>query len=302
MPADGQPKVSVIVPTRNRSESLSRLLGSLQGTRGLSDLSLEILVIDNGSTDDTSRCLREASQRWPLLRALFEARPGKNIALNRGIQEAKGEILCLMDDDIVLDPDWLSELVKAYRSNNYDALQPRVLPGKDPSGKSAEFDRLYQYNIPVIDYGNSVKDIRGLTGVIMSFRREVLDKAGLFDERLPASGYHGDTDLSRRIRKAGYSIGYTPHVIAYHELNPSRYGANYARLSQYRKGLSRSLYGRDSVVLDVIPNLFANLVRYLLYLVLRRKEKLYKTEKRIMKYWGYLAGRVQRRMGKEPWV
>lgn len=302
MPADEQPKVSVIIPTRNRSESLGRLLRSLQGTRDLSDISLEILVIDNGSTDDTSRRLREASQRWPLLRALFEGRPGKNFALNRGIQEAKGEILCLMDDDIVLDPNWLAELVKDFRTAGYDALQPRVLPGRDPSGRSADASRLYQYNIPVIDYGESVRDLRGLTGVIMSFRREVVGKAGLFDERLPASGYHGDTDLSRRIREAGFSIGYTPHVVAYHELNPDRYGASYARLSQYRKGLSRSLYGRDSILFNVIPNLFANLIRYLVYLCTRRTAKLYRTEKRIMKYWGYLVGRFQRRMGKEPWV
>jgi GT2 family glycosyltransferase len=297
-----RPRVSVVIPTRNRCDSLRRLLQSLQDTRNLTEISLEVLVVDNGSTDGTARDLQEARCQWSVLGALYEGRAGKNFALNRGIQEARGEILCLMDDDIVLDPGWLEELIKAYQTTRYDALQPRVLPGKDPSGKPAEGGRLYQYNIPVIDYGDSVRDLRGLTGVIMSFRREVIEKAGLFDERLPASGYHGDTDLSRRIRKAGFSIGYTPHVVVYHELNPDRYGVGYARLSQYRKGLSRSLYGRDSILFDVIPNLLANLLRYLIYSALRRREKVYKTEKRIMKYWGYLAGRIQRRMGKEPWV
>lgn len=302
MQTTGHPKVSVIIATRNRSDSLGRLLHSLRETRDLNQISLEVLVVNNASTDDTARCLQETIQEWPLVRPLSEGRPGKNFALNTGIQEARGEILCFMDDDIVLDPRWLGELVKDYQTTRYDALQPRVLPGKDPAGRPAESHRLYQYNIPVIDYGGSVKDVRGLTGVIMSCRREVVDKAGLFDERLPASGYHGDTDLSRRIRAAGFSIGYTPHVIAFHELNPKRYGVAYARLSQYRKGLSRSLYGRDSIFFDVIPNLFANLVRYLVYAALRRTEKIYKTEKRIMKYWGYLAGRIQRKMGKEPWV
>lgn len=297
-----QPKVSVIIATRNRSDSLGRLLHSLRETRGFNQISLEVLVVNNASTDDTARRLQETIQEWPLVRALSEGRPGKNFALNAGIREARGEILCFMDDDIVLDPNWLEELVKDYQITRYDALQPRVLPGKDPAGRPAESHRLYQYNIPVIDYGDLLKDVRGLTGVIMSFRREVVDKAGLFDERLPASGYHGDTDLSRRIRQAGFSIGYTPHVVAYHELNPDRYGTGYARLSQYRKGLSRSLYGRDSIFFDVIPNLLANLVRYLVYAALRRTEKIYKTEKRIMKYWGYLVGRFQRRMGKEPWA
>lgn len=302
MKAAPEPKVSVIIPTRNRFESLGRLLQSLFDAHGLSEIPLEVIVVDNGSTDDTARFLEEASRRWPMLRALFEGRAGKNFALNLGLREAKGEIICLMDDDIVLDPAWLRKLLDDFQTEDYDALQPRVLPGKDPSGNPAEMSHLYEYNIPVIDYGGSVRDLRGLTGAIMSFRRKVIDKVGLFDERLPASGYHGDTDLSRRIREAGFSIGYTPHVVAYHELNPNRYGVGYARLSQYRKGLSRSLYGRDSILLDVMPNLLANLMRYLAYSVSGRKEKVYKTEKRIMKYWGYLVGRMQRRMGKDPWI
>lgn len=302
MPTTEKPKVSVIIATRNRSASVGRLLHSLRETRDLDRVPVEVLVVNNASTDDTAERLKEAARDWPLVRPLTEARAGKNFALNTGIRAAQGEILCFMDDDIVLDPDWLAALLRDYRTTRYDALQPRVLPGKDPSGSPAEMKRLYQYNIPVIDYGDSVKDVRGLTGVIMSCRRQAIERAGFFDERLPASGYHGDTDLSRRIRAAGFSIGYTPHVVAYHELNPNRYGAPYARLSQYRKGLSRSLYGRDSMFFDVIPNLIANLIRYLLYGALRKRDKIYKTEKRIMKYWGYLVGRVQRRIGKEPWV
>ena len=297
-----QPQVSVIIATRNRCDSLRRLLRSLQNTRNLDNNLLEVIVVDNASTDDTGGHLQETSHQWPLLRAFFEGRAGKNFALNKGLKEARGEILCLMDADIILDQNWLEGLARDYQTTRYDALQPRVLPGTNPTGQSADPHNLYQYNIPVIDYGDALTDIRGLTGVIMSFRREVVEKAGHFDERLPASGYEGDTDLSRRIREAGFSIGYTPHVVAYHELDPKRYGIGYARLSQYRKGLSRSLYGSDPVFLNVIPNLLANLLRYLVYWTLRRREKVYKTEKRIMKYWGYLVGVVQRRMSKEPWV
>ena len=302
MPSGEGPKVSVIIATRNRSESLGRLLQSLRDSRDLDAIALEVVVVNNASTDGTAARLERTARGWPPLRALFEGRPGKNFALNKGIQAARGEILCFMDDDIVLDPQWLGALVRDYQTTGYDAFQPRILPGRDPAGKSAETARLYQYNIPVIDYGDSIRRIRGLTGVMMSVRRGAIDKAGGFDERLPASGYHGDTDISRRIRQAGFSIGYTPHVVAYHELNPERYGAEYARLSQYRKGLSRSVYGQDSILLDVMPNLFANCLRYFVYLASGRREKVYKTEKRIMKYWGYLMGRLQRRLGREPWV
>lgn len=294
-------RISVVVPTRNRRDSLHRLLSSLRQTRGLEKIALEVIVVDNGSTDGTADYLKEASAGWPALRGIFEGRAGKNLALNKGISQAGGEVLCLMDDDIVLDPGWLEALVEDYATTRYDALQPRVLPGTDPEGKPADMSRLHEYNIPVVDHGDSIRDRRGLTGVIMSFRRPVIEKAGGFDERLPALAYHGDTDLSRRIREAGFSIGYTPHVVAFHELNPNRYGIRYARLFQYRKGLSRSLYARDSILRDVVPNLLANMPRYMFYRATGNKKKIYKTEMRIMKYWGYLVGRFQRMIGRDPW-
>jgi len=294
-------KVSVIIPTRNRRDSLGRLLDCLKSSQRIGDLCEEVVVINNASTDDTPQYLVTFAQQWSLLKVLEEKRPGKNYALNRGLLAATGGILCLMDDDIVLEPDWLDALVRDYRQSPYDALQPRVLPGLDPEGRKANFNKLYQYNIPVIDYGDDLCDVRGLTGVIMSFRRSVYESIGGFDERLPASGYHGDTDISKRIRTAGFKIGYTPHVVAYHELNPERYGTHYARISQYRKGLSRSLYGNDSMLGDIFPNLVANVFRYFLYRLRGKNDKVYKTEKRIMKYWGYVTGRVQRKLGKDPW-
>lgn len=202
----------------------------------MNELCKEVIVINNASTDDSQVFLEKVAREWCLLKVLCEDRPGKNFALNQGLRRAHGEIICLMDDDIVLDPDWLLSLTRDFEETDYDALQPKVLPGLDPSGKKADMKQLHHYNIPVIDLGNAMRDLRGLTGVIMSFRRGVIDKVGGFDERLPASGYHGDTDISNRIRLAGYRIGYTPHVLAYHELNPERYGARYARMSQYRKG------------------------------------------------------------------
>jgi len=127
----------------------------------------------------------------------------------------------------------------------------------------------------------------------MSFKREVFAKVGFFDARLGpgAAGFSEDTEYSMRIRKAGFKIGYTPHAIVYHELNPNRYGRQYNRMVEYRKGLSRSLYRQDSIPFRVIPDLMANCVRYGLYRLLGKTQKAYKTEGRIMKCWGYLAGK-----------
>ena len=179
-------------------------------------------------------------------------------------------------------------------STSYQALQ-RILPGKDPEGRPADFSRLREYNIPYIDYGDEVREIRGLTGTNMSFKREVFEKVGLFDTRLGpgAEGFSEDTEYSIRIRSAGFKIGYTPHAVVYHELNPNRYGRAYNRMVEYRKGLSRSIYRHDSIVFRVIPNLFANCLRYGVYRLLGKTQKAYKTEGRILKSWGYLSGKAQ---------
>jgi GT2 family glycosyltransferase len=183
----------------------------------------------------------------------------------------------------------------------FDALQGRVLPGVDFEGRPADTHRLCQYNIPITDYGENIREIRGLTGTNMSFKRKVFGTVGYFDPRLGpgAAGFSEDTEYSIRIRQSGFKIGYTPHAVVYHELSPARYGREYNRKVEYRKGLSRSLYRTDSIAFNVLPNLLANCIRYPLYCLFGKTQKAYKTEGRIMKCCGYLAGKVRRRFSAD---
>ena len=288
-------RISVVVPTLNRRDSLHRLLSSLRQTRGIDKIALEVIVVDNGSTDGTADYLKEASAEWPVLRGIFEGRPGKSLALNKGIGQAGGEILCLMDDDIVLDPGWLEGLVEDYATTRYDALQPRVLPGTDPEGKSADLSRLHEYNIPIVDYGEEVRAVRGLTGTNIALRRKIVEVVGRFDPRLGpgASGFSEDTEYSIRIRRAGFPIGYAPRAVVYHELDPRRYGRAYNREIQFRKGVSRGVYRRDSLLFRVLPNLLASCVRLAIYRALGKSEKVYRTEGRVMRNWGFLVGKLK---------
>lgn len=297
---------SIVVPTYNRAQSLKRLLESFLSLEYPDSISTEVLIVDNGSTDKTGALLArewDRSKKFSLT-ILKEDRKGKASALNLGLARASGTILLVVDDDVVVHPDWLAKHLECYRTTPFDAVQGRVLPGVDSQGKGADPDRLREYNIPMVDYGDEMTQIRGLTGSNMSFKRAVFEKVGLFDVRLGpgASGFSEDTEYSMRIRSAGFRIGYTPHAVVYHELDPGRYGLVIKRRVQYRKGMSRSVYRRDSIMFNVLPNLFANCVRWVLYKVVGLGQKAYKTEGRIMKYWGYLAGRILRRMGKEPWV
>lgn len=288
--------LTILVPTFNRCQSLARLLRSLGASVELELKAIEVLVIDNGCTDQTAAML----QAWQLaeqglrVRGLTESRKGKAAALNTGLRESRGEIVLVLDDDVTAAPDCLARHLEAHRATGFDAVQGKILPGIDADGRSADMSRLGEYNIPYIDYGNEIHPLRGLTGTNMSFKREVYEKVGFFDMRLGpgAAGFSEDTEYSIRIRKAGFKIGYTPHAVVYHELNPKRYGREYNRMVEYRKGLSRSIYRHDSIAFRVLPNLLANCARYSAYRLLGKSQKAYKTEGRIAKCCGYLMGKM----------
>jgi glycosyltransferase involved in cell wall biosynthesis len=286
------------VPTFNRAASLRRLIASFDAL-SCNSINAEILIVDNGSTDNTPGLLAQAAGECSKfsLKVLSEGRRGKSNALNRGLSSAQGKIILIVDDDVVVHPQWLVKHAESYGVTLFDAMQGRVLPGVDLDGKPANPNKLREYNIPIIDYGEEVRECRGLTGSNMSFKREVFAKVGGFDTRLGpgAAGFSEDTQYSLRIRQAGFKIGYTPHAVVYHELSPTRYGREYNRRVEYRKGVSRSVYRTDSILFKVLPNLAANCVRYGVYRFLRKTQKAYKTEGRIMKGWGYLAGKIRRR-------
>lgn len=295
--------LTIIIPTRNRLPSLARLFASLSLSLRRIAASCEIFVVNNGDLQNTAK-ISALAKAENLEIIVLGPTPGKSWGLNEGLKRARGRIICPLDDDVIVALDWAEKLLEAHASTAFDAIQGKILPGVDPEGRPADPARLREYNIPIIDYGEEVREIRGLTGTNGSFKRGVFERVGFYDTRLGpgGSGFSEDTEYSMRIRKEGFKIGYIPHAVVYHELDPARYGLAVKREVQYRKGLSRSVYRHDSIFFDVLPNLFANCVRFVIYKALGARQKSYKTEGRILKYWGYLVGRFQRRMGKEPWV
>ena len=288
--------ISVIVPTYNRVASLQRLITSLGSLEVLDSIQAEVIIVDNGSTDNTGEILSQTKGRPNRFdfRVSQETNRGKSNVLNHGIALARGEILIMVDDDVVVHRRWMAEHWECHRVSEFGAVQGRVLPGVDPQGRPADPNRLREYNIPIVDYGGEIRSIRGFTGTNVSFKREVVRQVGLFNPRLGpgALGFSEDTEYSIRMRRAGFKIGYNPNAVAYHELNPERYGRAYNRRAEYRKGLSRSIYREDSIWLKVLPDLMAQCVRYGIYRLLGKAQKAYKIEGRILKSWGYLSGKL----------
>ena len=294
------PKVSILIPTHNRAASLKRLLDSLEASACLEGTQLEIIVVNNHSTDATSQVLMDVlaeDRNFPIL-VFEELKHGKSWALNLGLGHVTGSLVLLLDDDVSVDKFCVAEHVAAHKDGPFDAVQGKVLAGLDSEGQPPNMARLREYNIPIVDHGDASCEVRGFTGTNISIKREVFEKAGLFDTRLGpgASGFSEDTEYSMRIRENGFKIGYAPKAIIYHELNPNRYGSSYNRNVQYRKGVSRGIYRRDSLIFSVLPDLIGNCFRYLAYTAMGRRQKAYRTQGRIAKNYGYIAGKVQKRV------
>lgn len=108
--------VSVIICTRNRSASLARTLDSIVKAATRVTESWELLVVDNGSTDDTADTIVAFADRLPV-RRVFEATPGLSNARNAGVRESRGEFVLWTDDDVLVDENWLAAWSRAFRNH-----------------------------------------------------------------------------------------------------------------------------------------------------------------------------------------
>jgi Glycosyl transferase family 2 len=106
-------RISVVICTRNRAESLRRVLASAAAMSVPGTLAWEMLVVDNGSTDSTQLVIAEFASRLPL-RTVIEPKAGLSNARNRGVAEARGDYICWTDDDVALGKNWLAAYASAF--------------------------------------------------------------------------------------------------------------------------------------------------------------------------------------------
>lgn len=122
---DKKPKVSVLIPTKNRSASLDQCLDSLTKQ---SFTNFEVVIVDGGSTDETRYVLEKYSEK---LRIVFEIQKGGLVPQqNKGWRISNGEILVRTDDDIIATPEWLKAIVKTFEMSNEigGVTGPTIIP------------------------------------------------------------------------------------------------------------------------------------------------------------------------------
>ncbi|MFN4042247.1 MAG: glycosyltransferase family 2 protein [Brevundimonas sp.] len=221
------PSVSVIVSTRNRGGKLEQCLRSIErASSRAGERPVELVVVDNGSTDATPDLLRRL-QLGPGVRliTLSEPRPGLSCGRNLGLAHASGDLLVFTDDDCEMHPQYLTDLQRYWRRDERDIIRG----GRVELGVATDQ--------PVSIKLSPDRERLGLTsapggfvlGCNMTMSRAVADRVGRFDERFGAGARFmaaEDTDYQLRAIKAGIEVEYVPDMtIIHHHGRASRQDA-----------------------------------------------------------------------------
>jgi cellulose synthase/poly-beta-1,6-N-acetylglucosamine synthase-like glycosyltransferase len=211
------PIVSVILTTRFRVDSLRRCLESLRQCRVPPGWVAEILVVDNGCSNETKTIVEAMSaEATPgQFHYLCEPRQGKTFAVNKATAVAKGTIIAFTDDDAVVSTDWLDRMIEEFTDHPGIALvagKVAPLPGHEPLVAVTRVKNRTQLD--------GLSSLEGFVlGCNLAIRREVLEKVRGRDTRIgPGRGLAcEDIDFTYRVLRSGYRGVFSPEPVVLHE-------------------------------------------------------------------------------------
>jgi glycosyltransferase involved in cell wall biosynthesis len=245
-------RVDVAICTWNRSTLLAKALDHLNALFVPRDVDWQVLVVDNGSTDDTTTVLRQYALRLPL-RPVIERTPGLSHARNRALAETTGDLLLFTDDDVRVDSHWMEALVDAFERHPRAAVAGGIIEplfsAAPPSDLLDAFPELLR-GFCGLDHGPDARTLHDgeyVFGANMAFRRAALGgiqfKTSLgMCRNVPGQGE--EVDFIGRIRAHGWQVWWCPAARVEHYVGAERATRQYC--AKHVQGIARSsiLMGR----------------------------------------------------------
>ncbi|MFF4785287.1 bifunctional polysaccharide deacetylase/glycosyltransferase family 2 protein [Streptomyces griseorubiginosus] len=265
--------VSVIVPAYNEKECIANTLESL----ARSTHPIEVIVVDDGSSDGTSEIAREAACRLGMtnVRIIRQENAGKPAALNNGVRSARHDIVVMMDGDTVFEPDTVRQLVQPFADEQVGAVAGNAKVGNRNTviGAWQHIEYVMGFNLDRRMY-DLLRCMPTIPGAIGAFRRDaVLQVGGMSEDTLAE-----DTDITIAMHRAGWRVVYQEHARAWTEAPGSlkqlwsqRYRWSYGTMQalwKHRKSLTdrgpSGRFGRVGmplvVIFQIVTPVFAPLI------------------------------------------
>ncbi|MHB1035974.1 MAG: glycosyltransferase family 2 protein [Pirellulales bacterium] len=253
--------VSVLIATRDRGALLRQTLESL-ARQQLDGITWEVIVVDNGSSDATPSVLEEAASHLPLV-SIQEPRPGKNRALNKALDVARGDLLVFTDDDVIPEPGWISELVAASKRWPDDSIFcGPIVPAFPPNTPEWISDPAFSFGIGAFGrYDPSDRETpvaQSPFGANLALRRQVFTN-DRFCEHIGPSGTQyamgSETELLARLHRRGERFIFVPPAKVQHVIEPHQVTLKWLSGRAFRaaRGAARLAPDRSSPRLFGVP-------------------------------------------------
>ena len=271
-------KVSVVIPTKNRSALLAQTIEHIESQTIARDL-YEVIVIDNDSTDDTRNVLEQKAKIYPNIRFGLQEKPGAAATRNAGLRMAKSELIVFIDDDAQAEPPLIESHIsyqKKYQGVSViaavaipwgDTTDPfrrylrdhRILNPYTPSKGPIDFSYYHTCNVStptdvLLKVGgfNEAFNIYGMEDIELGYRLEKSGSRMIFASEAKAIHYRFPRydDFIERCEQAGYSLG---QLLLLHPELKTRFVEN-GRLTRHLKNV-HPLYRATTVTMSPLVRL-----------------------------------------------
>lgn len=252
-------ELSIVICTYNRSSFLREGLDAIiQQRLAFLDVPIELIILDNNSSDDTSSVVEEFQNEFSSIRLVYylEKQQGLSYSRNRAIKIAKGKFIAFLDDDAVITKNWLTSLL--YGINHIDAhvfggpIYPKFEISCPDWIDSDYFIRKFKKNNGYL-YGLS--EIEGFAGGNVCFKKDIFDQIGCFDTSIGMIGNNlglgEETDLFARL----FDSSYNAKLYNLQEMSIFHFEAEWKLNSLYLKNRI-SLSGEQSAKRFINRNIF----------------------------------------------
>lgn len=236
-------RFSIVIPTFNRSDMLRQAIEALCKQED-PDCLYEIIPVDNGSTDGTREMVKTLAKKSSVpICYLFEPRAGSHFARNTGFLASKGDILGLIDDDVIVDANWVKNIVKVYDNPDVSCAGGK-LTLRWVNGSPPKWIGPFKSTLGELDYGPKILELhypQMINAGNFSIRKEILLKVGGYNPcNAPADKLIGDGEcgLCSKIYRSGGRIFWVPNAQGWHIQDAERVTLSYMRRRAKYRGMS----------------------------------------------------------------